>query len=44
MQTHDDDDKAGHNGELARIGAQHRADGARAGAERDEHGGEAEDE
>ena len=44
MQAHDDDDDAGNDREFARIGAQHGADGAGAGAERDEHGGEAEHE
>ncbi len=40
MQAHDDDGDAGDDGELVRIEAQHRADHARARAERDEHGGE----
>ena len=44
MQAHDDNGDAGDDGEFARIGAQHGADGAGAGAERDEHGGEAEHE
>ena len=44
MQPHDDDGDAGDDRELARISAQQAADGARAGAERDEHRGEAEHE
>ena len=44
MQAHHHDDDAGGNRELARIGAQHGADRARAGAKRHEHGGEAEHE
>ena len=44
MQTHDDDGDAGEDRELARIGAQHRADRAGAGAKRHEHRGKAEHE
>ena len=44
MQAHDDDGDAGDDRELVRVEAQHRADHAGAGAERDEYRGESGDE
>ena len=44
MQAHDDNDDTGEDGKFAGIGPHDAADGARAGAQGDEHGGEAEHE